>query len=271
MWKKTLMPTNNANQPWTKSAPVRMSVEKDLFHFMMEPVAARITAAAPMNVALSFWPGLNLPSRTFRSPPNVRSHRTSSREKRLKRARSRRKAAPHRPTIANRNATRMPSPAITWMFRASPRSVMIDCPIPNRNIAPVAMHTNHSVAFTQWVTRSARVNRGTRAVRVAPSGALIVPPVRAADPRIDVVAALLPVARDHPTRHLDAAQPLRRLVAVHRRDVQPDRSAVIAADRLAVELVGDDHVGAPGLLEGEALGVLAVEAREAECLALRLH
>ena len=54
MWPNTLMPTNSANQPCTKSAPVRRSVEKGWFHFMIEPVAARTTAAAPMNVALSF-------------------------------------------------------------------------------------------------------------------------------------------------------------------------------------------------------------------------
>src|SRR3954470_19762572 len=132
------------------------------------------------------------------------------------------------------------------------------------------MHTNHSVAFTQCVIRSARVNRGTRLTGAVTSGALIVPPVRTADPCVDVVAALLPVARDHATRHLDAAQPLRRLVAVHRRDVEPDRATVVAPDRLAIELIGDDHVGSPGPLEGEALVVLAVEEGEPQRRALRL-
>src|SRR3954447_18627197 len=180
---------------------------------MIDPVPAMITAAAPMNVAFSFWPGLNLPRRTLRSPPHVRSQRTSSRDQRLKRPRSRRNALPHRPTIATRNATRMPSPAITWMLRANPRSVMSDCPMPNRNIAPVAMHTNHSAALTQWVIRSARVNLGTRApvvavgVAVATSGLLVVASVGAADPRVDVVAALLPVAREHLARDLDALEP----------------------------------------------------------------
>src|SRR3954468_24836326 len=102
------------------------------------------------------------------------------------------------------------------------------------------MQTNHSAALTQCVIRSARVKRGSRAgasvtTAAVRSGLFIVAPVRVAHPRVDVVAAGLPVARDAIWRSLDFVEPLGRLVAVHRRDVEADRTAVVAADRLAVE------------------------------------
>src|SRR5581483_8497480 len=62
--------------------------------------------------------------------------------------------------------------------------------------------------------------------------------------------------------HVDAVEPLARLVAVHRRHVDPHRSTVLARDRLAVHRVRHNHVRAQGLIHRQALGVLAVEGME---------
>ena len=60
----TQMP--NANQSCANVAPVRQSSGKSSNHFMIDPVPSITTAAPAMNAALSFWPGLNLPSATSR-------------------------------------------------------------------------------------------------------------------------------------------------------------------------------------------------------------
>ena len=99
----------------------------------------------------------------------------------------------------------------------------------------------------------------------------IVAPVAAPDPAVDVVPVLFPVSRNHLVDDLDRVEPLARLVAVHRRDVEPGRTAVIARERLALHVVRDDDVVAARLVERQALGVLAVERREAQRFAVRLH
>src|SRR5262249_6104088 len=145
------------------------------------------------------------------------------------------------------------------------------------------------VAFTQCSARSRRSNRrrggsgwsrSRRAARRAArssatvmrgSGGTVVPPVRTADPAVDVVAALLPVALLDRFCGLDVAEPLARLVPVHGRDVEPGGAAVLVGERRALELVGDDHVVATGLREGEALGVRTVEGMEPQRGGPRLH
>src|SRR3954466_8296510 len=87
---------------------------------------------------------------------------------------------------------------------------------------------------------------------------LVIASVRPSHPGVDVVAVLLPEPRLHLVDDLDAAEPLHRLVAVHRGDVEPHRTAVVAADRLAEHLQGDEDVGPTGLVEGEAVGVRTV-------------
>src|SRR3954447_19960721 len=85
----------------------------------------------------------------------------------------------------------------------------------------------------------------------ATSGALIdASSVRRADEPVDVVPAMLPVARDDLVGHLDAGEPLHALLAVPRRDVGPYRAAVVVGDVAAEHLQGDDDVGQPSLVEG---------------------
>src|SRR5690242_12728656 len=82
----------------------------------------------------------------------------------------------------------------------------------------------------------------TRAVGLRLAGRRVVAPVALADPPVDVVAVVLPVARHDAGGQLDRREPLARLVAVHRRDVQTGGSAVQRRKRLTVGLVGDQHI-----------------------------
>src|SRR3954452_13138916 len=107
------------------------------------------------------------------------------------------------------------------------------------------MRTPKSDAFTQWTTRSTLSNRRSggsglgrfrRAARssaivVRRSGGIVVTSVRTSDPTVDVVAAHFPVTGFHFLRQLDAVEPLARLVAVHRCDIEPHRSAVFVGQR----------------------------------------
>src|SRR5438067_13745440 len=114
--------------------------------------------------------------------------------------------------------------------------------------------TPNSAAFAQWMIRSAPSNRSTVASsgwadEPGASGASgasgdggIAPAVRPADPGVDVVAPVLPVARLDLVGHGDAAQPLAGLVAVHRGDVQADGSTVGLRERLVGHRVGDEDV-----------------------------
>src|SRR5260221_212226 len=123
------------------------------------------------------------------------------------------------------------------------------------------MTTANKVAFAQCTQRSTGANRSSR--DGASGRGSVVSAIRLPDPRVDVVAPVLPVALVRLAGGARAAvQPLARLVAVHRRDVEPDRPAVVAADAVALHVVRDHHVGAAGLLERQALGVRAVEAGE---------
>src|SRR5580658_8063833 len=77
----------------------------------------------------------------------------------------------------------------------------------------------------------------------------------APDPPVHGITLVLPETGHDLVRDLDGAEPLDRLVAVHRRHVEADRPAVLGGDRAAEHAVGDDHVGQLRLVEGEALGV----------------
>src|SRR6478752_5947441 len=135
-----------------------------------------------------------------------------------------------------------------------------------------------SVAFTQCTVRSTRSKRriggspaSWRASLTVTSGGIVVPSVGAADPAVDVVAAVFPVALFDVLRELDAVEPLERLVAVHRRDVEAYRPTVLVGEGVTLEAVGGDDVVAARLREREALGVRAVERVQAQCSRLRLH
>ena len=73
----------------------RQVSENGLYHFMIEPVISITTIAAPMNVAFSFWPGIELPE-LGGAPCGATTNARSSRVHRLSRPRSRRSSAPDR-------------------------------------------------------------------------------------------------------------------------------------------------------------------------------
>src|SRR5436190_10092486 len=227
------------------------------------------TTAPAKNDALSFCPALNFPTSTRpgRARLRRRNQRASSRVQRLIRPASRRSCAPHRPAAPRRTGTGSRIPAYTWTCRKSSRRPNIAENGPAYSTAPVNISTPNSAAVVQCATRSTRSKRGITAV----SRGVVVPVVRAADPRVDVVAAFLPVAGDDLIGHLDPVKPLDGLVAVHRRDVEPHRTAMGVRQLLAFELVRHEHIVAARLLQREALGVRPVERLEAQRLRARLH
>src|SRR5205823_13801765 len=124
-------------------------------------------------------------------------------------------------------------------------------------MAAVDMTVRNRAALTQCSARSTPSKRRRRAWSAR---GLVVATIRLPHPTVDVVAPVLPVALLRLAgRDVDGVEPLARLVAVHGGDVHPYRSAVGVRDRLALHRVGDDHVLAPGLQHGQALGVGAVE------------
>src|SRR5204863_4928302 len=158
-------------------------------------------------------------------------------------------------------------PAYTWTCRNSSRRPNIAENGPAYSTAPVSISTPNRAAVVQCAVRSTRSKRGITAA----SRRVVVPVVRAPDPRVDVVAAFLPVAGDDLTGHLDPVEPLDGLVAVHRRDVEPYRTAVCVRQLFAFKLVRHEHIVAASLLHCEALGVRPVERLEAQRRASRLH
>src|SRR6266511_1582528 len=229
-----------ANQSCTKVAPVRQSFENGLGQRRIRPVASMTTTAAAKNVALSFWPALNLPTSTRpgRTRLRRRNQRASSRVQPLMRPTSRRSWAPQRPATPSRAGTGSRIPAYTWTCRKSSRRPNIAETGPAYSTAPVSINTPNSAAVDQCAVRSTRSKRG---ITLA-SRCVVVPVVRASDPRVDVVAAILPVAGDDLIGHLDPVEPLDGLVAVHRRDVEAHRTAVRVRQLLTFELVGHEHV-----------------------------
>src|SRR5258708_15331222 len=126
--------------------------------------------------------------------------------------------------------------------------------------------TANSDALIQCRTRSPRSNRSSDSGDRLIASAIALP-----DPRVDVVALLLPIPGYNLVADFDAVEPLARLVAVHRRDVQANRPAVLGRDRPVLHRIGDDHVGTARLVEREALGVLPVERVKQHRLGARLH
>src|SRR5512132_1755651 len=259
----------NANQSCTNVAPVRRSLENGLGQRSIRPVASMTTTAPAKNVALTFWPALNLPTSTRpgRTRFRRRNHRASSRVQRLMRPTSRRSWPPHRPATPSRTGTGSRIPAYTWTCRNSSRRPNIAENGPAYRTAPVSINTPNSPAVVQCAARSTRSKRG---ITLA-SRCVVVPVVRSPDPRVDVVAAILPVAGDDLIRHLDPVEPLDRLVPVHRRDVEPHWTAVGVRQLVAFELVRHEHVIASRLLHRQTLGVRAVERPEPQRLRARLH
>ena len=127
MWPTMTAKRPIAIQSCTKVAPVRQLSENGPNHFMIEPVAS-ITGTAPATkAALSFWPGLNFPSRTPRSRPSERNQRRSSPSHRLSARMSRRRPRLHGPIRARMKGTGSSSPKTTWTsFTRARRPTMVE-------------------------------------------------------------------------------------------------------------------------------------------------
>ena len=259
-------------QSWTNVAPVRHDSGHWFGNFMISPVASMTEMAPAVKAALSFWPALNLPMRTLGSRPRVRSQRRSSARPPVEPAGVGPEARPHRPASTSARAgTGRATPAVHVDGARPGRRRLTDlgqlraC----RGRTPVTSMVSIRAALAQCRTRSPRSKRSSRAGGCAggQSTGLSSRPFEPPDPAVDVVAVLLPVAGDDAGGDLDAVEPLERLVAVHRSDVEAHGPAVVTGHRGAEHLVGDDHVGPPGLVEREALGVGPVEGveREAPC------
>ena len=116
-------------------------------------------STAPMNVAFSFWPGLNLPS--CASPRRRLDHHCrSSRVQRLSRPRSARSCPPARNEIATSTGTGSSRPAYRWMVRMSSRRPTSCDSGPAYMLNPVNNRISISVAVHQCAYRSTRSNRG---------------------------------------------------------------------------------------------------------------
>src|SRR6266480_5530904 len=191
---------------------------------MTEPVPSMTTMAPAVKAALSFWPGLNLPRRTYGSRPTERSHRRSSAFQRLRRPMSWRRRVPHRPATATNSGTGSASPLHTCTWRTSSRRPTAADSGPTYRIDAVPRRIRNRTALTQCNARSAASKRSSR----PPSArGLVVATIRLPDPTVDVVAAILPVALSRLAgRDADGVEPLARLVAVHGSDVHPHRTAV---------------------------------------------
>src|SRR4051812_21601990 len=193
------------------------------------------------------------------------------------RRRSARSARPQRGSSAIRKITGIARPQYTCTVRTISRWPTMTESCPMYKTEPVSITMPNRIALIQWNRRSARLNRGGAVAPVLESGfdpalgGVVVAAIGPAHPSVDVVAVLLPVSGLHFLRQLDAGEPLAALVAVHRRDVEPYRSAVRVRDVGAVELVRDDHVAPSGLAHSEALGVRAVERHEAHRASFGLH
>src|SRR4029079_9582463 len=106
---------------------------------------------------------------------------------------------------------------------------------PAYSAAPVSMSVPNNVAFTQCSVRSTRSKRrnvfGGAGWSTATSGGTVVPSVRSPDPAVRVVSPRLPVTLLDVLREHDGGEPLQRLVAVHRRDVETHRATVLVGER----------------------------------------
>src|SRR5262245_21798791 len=106
------------------------------------------------------------------------------------------------------------------------------------------MTMRKSAAFTQCAARSTPAKRrsGVSGGTAPASGGVVVAAIGPSHPSVDVVAVVLPVPGLDLLRRFDRVEPLDRLVAVHRRDVEPHRAAVLGRDVATLHLVGDDDV-----------------------------
>ena len=93
---------------------------------------------------------------------------------------------------------------MTWMLLTMGRFPTSTLMSGKYNAAAVAMRTIMSTVMLRCTQRSAREKR---AMRVSGDG-LVVASIGRSHPRVDVVAADLPITGDHFIDHLDARHPL---------------------------------------------------------------
>src|SRR5579863_6843486 len=142
-------------------------------------------------------------------------------------------------------------------------------------MAPVVVSTKTAAAVNQCTVRSVASKRATRPSRAALRRDLrfwrlgdvcIVASVGVPDPGFDVVTLLFPKARDGFFYQSNRLEPFRRLVAVHRRHIEPHGAAVLSRNRGAQHLVGNQDVAPVRLGQREAFGVKPIVGRELDSL-----
>src|SRR6478736_1447842 len=142
-------------------------------------------------------------------------------------------------------ATSQASPVSKCTSLTKPRRPTSELRRGKYNTSPEPSSTKNAAACTQCRVRSVRENRWmSRGALVKSAGSRVTgsEAIRLADVCIDVVAALLPVAGIDVVGDDDLRDPLHILVAVHLRDHDANRCAVVARERLAVHLVGEHRV-----------------------------
>src|SRR5579884_681828 len=209
-------------------------------------------------MALSFWPALNLPVGGVLGPGSSCGRASQWRSSSVQRSTSSASAATARRLPASATSVG-PNTKNSAEARCASRSNE-RCPMSASTGArlmasPVSIRLRKVSACSQWATRSVRVKRRTQrrsdAVTVANVG-------------VDIVAVLLPVAGHNAVDHLDVIDPFCELVAVHPRDDQPQREALIGGEGVAVQSIGQQDVRLPRLVQGQALGVGLIETADVE-------
>ena len=208
-----------------------------------KPGDARTARAnAAVRTALIFWPALKRPCGAGLRPL---SQRRSSRSKTsISRAVAREAAAvAERATISDERDRPRRRPIQMWMLWTSGRR-----PI-RTSRAPGGRGSARSRAGRRTPPRSPSA-APARCGRSAAGQPGFTSRTRSSGrPRRRCRSRAAPSSRCRRRDEVDPVDPLDVLVAVHVRDHDPHRRAVLPRQRLAVHLVGEHHVGQPRLLE----------------------
>ena len=209
------------------------------------PDTKNSVANAAVRIALTFWPALNRPCGRWRSPARKRRVVPVEEVDLADGLRDRAPVAEHGDQ-QDRARPRDPRPEVDVLDQRSPGDGRREGrEVEDESGAEQDEERARVHPVEQPLGQGEALDVTARARRGGVGRASIA--IRAPHPRVDVVAALLPVARAGLLDELDPLHPLHVLVAVHLRDHDPGGSAVLAGERLAVQLVGEHHVAEPDL------------------------
>src|SRR5436190_8862624 len=253
MWPATRGTATHVAQSWTRIALVAPRKEaSDSWSRMSTPDAVKTTASPAMIAAFSFCPALNRPAGGS-GPRRLTAHASQARSSSSKRSSSD-AVRPRLRGLAATTRTRpaqKPIAAPTWSDFHSMRSAASAANTGRYRIRPVAVMTRKVDATTQCAVRSARPNRRTYSVAVG-----------AADPGVEVIAVLLPVAGHELRNQLDPREPLDVLVAVHLGDHEPHGRAVRPGEWVTVHVMGKHDARKRRLPQRERVDVGPLERDE---------